>query len=757
MDKLKAVKVIEYLIASDFFSKKIAKIEKLGARKAEFGQRELNLAKPLIDYLERVGIKLYSHQTQAIEYLQSGGNVIITTPTASGKTLAFNLPVFDHLYRNPQATALYLYPAKALSNDQLVAIKEIEKFTRIKTRPAVYDGDTPSSKRARIRNDSRIIISNPYELHQVLPWHTKWRKFLKNLSFIVLDEAHRYRGVFGSNIAYLIRRLRRICNYYGSSPQFVISSATLANPLEFASKLTGLEFNLVDKDGSPTQEKYFVLYNPFYDGEGELSVHEETQRLFSLLVRSKIQTLCFTLSRKLAELIASWSQQRFKIKYPRLAGKITPYRAGYLPKERRQIEQGLKDGELLGVVSTNALELGIDIGSLDAVIISGYPGTFISVWQQAGRAGRKEPSMVILVAFQNPLDQYIVKHPESIFQGMPEHAIIDLDNEYIFSGHVLCATAELPCKPEVDRQFLGNKLDETLQSLTWDKIVKKVRDSYIYVGSGRAVDVVQLDGISSERFTVVCDGKVLETLSRRQAYNEAHTGAVLLHRGETYLVTDMDLQSRIIRVMKKDVDFYTTPLRKAEITVLETLKRKRVGEFLVLWGEIKVEERYTGYVIKKYNEAHGKAELNLPPLIFNTQALWFTVPQSIRSDLLEKELSFAGGLHGVEHAMIGLMPFYVMCDRWDLGGVSTLLHPDTSGPTIFIYDGYEGGIGLTERGTDLIEQLIRSTYELINDCKCDEGCPGCIYSPKCGNDNQPLDKQGSLAILNKLLKVMGTN
>ncbi|MGZ7121791.1 MAG: DEAD/DEAH box helicase, partial [Halobacteriota archaeon] len=414
--------VIKTLQDDDAFHDKVAHVEVLPARKAEFVESELELSPGVKTYLRRKAITLYAHQYEAIKLLRRGEHITITTPTASGKTLTFNIPVFEALDTNPRATALYLYPTKALSNDQLKALKEFERISGIRANPDVYDGDTPSHKRPSIRTTSRVVISNPYELHHVLPWHHKWQRFLASLSFIVLDEAHVYRGVFGSNVAFLLRRLGRLCAYYGSDPQFIISTATLANPLEFSERLTGVKPLLISRDGAPRARKYFVLYNPYAARSAARSSHREAKDLFMLFIRSGLQTLCFTKSRKMAELIALWARDDAFESSPLLANRISAYRAGYLPAARRSIEEQLKTGALLGVTSTNALELGIDIGSLDAVIMAGYPGTIISTWQQAGRAGRgNDESVVALVGFHDPLDQYFMKHPRSFFDGLHEH------------------------------------------------------------------------------------------------------------------------------------------------------------------------------------------------------------------------------------------------------------------------------------------------------------------------------------------------
>ena len=754
------------------FRDRVEHIEVLPSRIPIYG--ELNgLPDPIRTYLLEKGITLYTHQCQAIEKLRDGKNITITTPTASGKTLAFNIPVFERMYQDKSCTALYLYPTKALSNDQLKGIIEFEKLSKIPVSPHVYDGDTPRNKRPKIREESRIIISNPYELHHVLSWHYKWQKFLSNLAFVVIDEAHRYRGVFGSNVAFLIRRLQRILTFYGARPQYVVSTATLANPQEFSEKLVGVSFDVIDIDGSPQGEKYFMFYNPYY-GDGTLSIHQETKDLFLFYLRNNLQTLCFTVSRKMAELITIWAKKELEKSDPHITERIAAYRAGYLPDERREIENKLKNGFLMGVTSTNALELGIDIGSLDSVIISGYPGTVISTWQQAGRAGRGvDESVVTLVAFQNPLDQYFMHHPDMFFGRSHENAIIDLVNPYIVAGHIMCAASELPVTQE-DEKYFGN-CQGIIRALEIERLVQNTEHGWVYTGrgGGRATDAVQLDTISSDIFTVVCQGKLLETMDRPQAYREAHEGAVLLHQGETYFVEDMDLHNRVIHVIKSDVDFYTEAMKVVDINILEEMKTDEVNGVRISFGTVKVTEEYTGYRIIKYDNVVGVNPLHLPVLTFRTIGLWLCIPENTKDEIWKKRMNdkdirnelkeridkdlknelFAGGLHGVEHALIGVMPFHVMCDRWDIGGVSTIRHPDTKAPTICVYDGFEGGIGLTERAFELLGDIVKMAHELVRDCNCEEGCPACIYSPKCGNDNRPLDKKGTILIL-ELLRVI---
>jgi DEAD/DEAH box helicase domain-containing protein len=753
-----AEKYIKFLKSQKGYKQQIVHIEEIPSREASWGELEKPLSDSLQRYIDQKGIRLYTHQACAINKARQGKNVVIVTPTASGKTLSFNIPVFEALSGDPKATALYLYPTKALTNDQLKVLRELEKETKTEVYPNVYDGDTPTHQRSNIRENSRIILSNPYGLHKYLAWHYKWRSFFHNLKFIIIDEGHVYRGVLGSNVAMLLRRLLRICEYYRSDPKVIISSATIANPQEHAQKLTGKEFEVVSNDGAARGRKFFLFWNPPFTDELRAirrSTHQETKDLFVQSISENFQTLCFTVSRQMAELIVRWTRDELRRKraLPGKAEAVTAYRAGYLPEERREIENRLRTKSLVGVASTNALELGIDIGSLDSVLISGYPGTVISTWQQAGRAGRTTAdSIVTLVAFQNPLDQYFMKHPKAFFGRSHEQAIIDLHNQYISLGHIMCASSELPIKDE-DHKFFPDILAESLSALEKEKLVRKTASGYVYSGTARPAEVVNLNNISNKIVTVMCNGFVLETLELTKAYEEAHEGAVLLHQGETYVVEELNLKTLIAEVRKKDVSFNTEPRKTVDITIKKTFQEKEEG-FKVGLGEVQVTEKYHQFVIKNNEVVLGVEPLNLPPLTFSTVGMWFTVPDVISKEVNKKQYDFAGGLHAVEHAMIAMAPLYAMCDRWDIGGVSTPMHSDTGGSTIFIYDGFEGGIGISETLYTLIQKLFTATLQLIAHCECTEGCPSCIYSPKCGNENKPLDKRAAKIILTRLLELL---
>ena len=714
------------------FRRKIEHVETIPSKEASYKKVD-NLEKKILKYLEDKEIKLYEHQALAIETSREDKNIIITTPTASGKTLSFNLPVLEELIKDNDACALYIYPAKALSYDQLKVLRRFDEELDLDLNANPYDGDTPKAKRPKIRNESRVILTNPYQIHLILQWHHQWERFYSNLKYIVIDEAHYYKGIFGSNVAFLIRRLKRIANFYGSNPKFILSSATLANPLELAEKLTGEEFELIDKDSSPSGEKDFILYNPYKklpitSDDESLSIHQETERIFLYLLLKDIQTLCFTSSRKIAELIALWTKRDMEHTKKKYADRISAYRAGYLAEDRREIEDGLKTKRYLGVTSTNALELGIDVGSLDAVIISGFPGSMISTWQQGGRSGRQnQKSLVILVAFENQLDQYFMKNPEFFFDKPHENVVIDLNNEKLLNNHIICAANELPLTME-EINDVFNVDEEFINNIIQNRDLKKSAGFYIYPYDDNPAFEFSLDQISNEIFSVMNGNQLIEKIERSQMYREAHEGAILINKGQTYIVTEVNFKTHIINVIKRDVNAHTLALKRTQTKIIKKIKKVKIGDFTVHYGELEVEEDYYKYKRMEFSKTIGTYILDLPPLKFKTKGLWFTIPDSVRETLEEKYKNenevFAGGLHGTEHALIGLFPLHVMCDRFDIGGLSTNYHEDNS------------------------------TRNLLKTCECENGCPSCIYSPKCGNDNKPLHKKATEFILDYMWEEM---
>jgi DEAD/DEAH box helicase domain-containing protein len=738
-----------------WYSGQITGIEPLPSRAATYADPPL--PKPLADLIEKKGIpRLYSHQVELLRHAREGRNVIITTATASGKTLAFNLPVFETMLResgdspseshgalrrdSPRfPTALYLYPMKAVTQDQLKVLKELELGLELELHPAVYDGDTTADKRPRIRQRSRIVLSNPYELHQILPYHYQWQAFYRNLRYCIVDEAHTYRGVFGSNVAQLIRRLRRICAHHGSDPQFFLASASIANPQELAEKLTGKEFVHVGDDGAPRGRTYLVFWNPL--ANAETSIHVQTQQLVAYFAKSGFQTVCFVPSRRLAELISRWVKEHT----PELA--VSPYRAGYIPEDRRAIEAGLSSGALRGVVSTDALELGIDIGSLDCIVIASFPGSFASFWQQAGRAGRKlQDSVVVFIGYADALNQYLLRNPTLILDRGFEAAVIDLTNPYIISGHLACAASELPLrKEEIDAAKLP-----AVKALEDKLILRSTPVGWIYAGRTRPQEEVALEAIEESTIEIVADGRIIETMDRTRAFREAYPGAVLLHQGETYLVKTLDIEQQRAEVERKDVDFHTQVITREEMRLLETQQQRHLNSGITLsLGRLEVTATYTGYRVRKYDQLLATHPLSLPPVKFPTVGIWLVFSSSPPSSLLSP-LS-AGGLHAAEHALIALAPLVAMCDPRDIGGGSYPYFPDTRLPTMLIYDGYEHGIGISEKLYSEFDRLSRVTRDMVSQCGCEKGCPACVLSPRCGDANEPIDKQAAASILTRLL------
>jgi DEAD/DEAH box helicase domain-containing protein len=702
------------------------------------------------DALERRGVDaLYLHQAETWEAAARGEHVIVTTGTASGKSLAFNLPVLDALAREPKQRALYLYPTKALSQDQVRALTEL-RVPRL--RPAIYDGDTPSEQRWQIRKWSNVILSNPDMLHVgVLPHHQRWGDVLSNLRYVIVDEAHVYRGVFGSHIANVLRRLRRLAHVYGAQPQFLLASATIANPSELAQALVGVEVTVVETDAAPRAERTIALWNPpLLDEELGLrgSALGEASKLMADLVSRGLRTLCFAKSRKAAELIHRFTAQRLQDR--ELARRLSPYRAGYTPSQRREIERRLIDGDLLGVAATDALELGIDVGLLDCVISVGFPGTMASLRQQWGRAGRRDHGLAILVASEDALDQYFMREPETLLGRKVEAAILDHENERVLDGHVLAAAFEAPLD-DSDRAVLG---DQALVRAAALPELKETRAGYVWNGREYPAGRFGLRSTTPDPFTIVdaTTGTVLGIAERERAYSTVHGGAVYLHAGDSYRVLELDLELRTALVESYAGDYYTQAKKETTTAIEEPLRcEQRLGVELT-FGRVSVTEQVIAYQRKsiRTQETIETVALSLPETTFETEAIWF-VPTPEQLESLDQMPKLLGSLHAAEHSLIALLPLWAMCDRWDIGGLSTNLHFQTRAPTIFVYDGHAGGVGITERGFEAFEGWVSDTARMLAGCPCERGCPSCVQSPKCGNLNEPLDKGGARTLLERML------
>ena len=743
-----------------WYQDQMVHVEQIPVRDAMTGQVDPPLDERLYRKLDETGVaSLYAHQVEAVHALRQGHNIIVATPAASGKSMCYNLPVIDALLTDRSARALYLYPTKALAQDQEKKLAALIPEER-RVRHGIFDGDTPSEDRSSIRRLSQVVISNPDMLHLgILPNHRAWHQFLRGLRYVVVDEAHVYRGVFGSHVSNVMRRLRRLCRAFGNEPQFILCSATIANPAEHAERLVGLPFEVIEEDGSPYGGKDFVFWNPpmidMAQGSRRSTNGEATQ-IFSELLRKHVRTMTFVRSRRTAELIYVYVRDQLKPTHPIVAKRIAPYRASYLPEDRRRIERDLFEGRLLGITTTNAMELGVDVGNLDATLITGYPGSIASAWQQAGRSGRRgERSLSVMIAHDNPLDQYLMRHPESFFGKSHESARISPSNPYILKPHLLCAAYEAPLTM-ADTEFFGPDLLWYADELQEDRFMHTQSDRWhLQPEVAYPAEQVNIRSASSDFYTLVEEdsGAILETVSEETAFMQLHPGAISLHQGEPYLIKDLDLESHTAYADKSDAPFYTVVRDYTETRVLNTFKSKQAGRTTIHLGEVNVSTHVVGFRRKSHytDENLGEEFVDLPPQSYDTIAFWFDVPPETLGFITENKLDLAGGLHAVEHAAIGLLPLFALCDRNDIGGISTPLHPDTGQAQVFVHDGHPGGVGVAERGYDVIEDLWQATYEVISECPCEAGCPSCIHSPKCGANNQPLDKELAKLVLKEIL------
>ena len=717
------------------------------AREAQSEPLPAELPAALSERLEEHGIdSLYLHQAAAWEAAARGEHFVVTTGTASGKTLAFNLPVLAALAEDPKLRALYLYPTKALAQDQIRSLSAL-KVKRV--RPAIYDGDTESERRWQIRKWANLILTNPDMLHiGVLPHHDRWGDVLSNLRYVIVDEAHVYRGVFGSHVGNVLRRLRRLARIYGADPQFLLASATIGNPGELARSLLGIDFTVIEDDGAPKAERTVALWNPpLLDEELGLrgSALAEASKLKADLVSRGLRTLVFAKSRRAAELIHKFTAERLGD-----ASALSPYRAGYTPAQRREIEQRLFAGELLGVSATNALELGIDVGLLDCVISVGFPGTVASLRQQWGRAGRRGHGLAVLVASEDALDQYFMREPETLLERRVEAAILDHENPRVLDGHVAAAAFEAPLDEE-DAEILGT---EALRRAAEHPELQKTDAGYVWAGRDYPAARFGLRSTSPDVFAVVeaQTGSVLGTIERERAYSTVHEGAIYLHLGESYRVAALDLAARSALVEPFNGDYYTQAKKETTTAIEEVLRSERRLGLELSFGRVSVTEQVVGYQMKSIRDQSTieLVALDLPQTSFDTEAVWY-LPEPDQLVGLEQMPRLLGTLHAAEHAMIAILPLWAMCDRWDIGGLSTNLHFQTARPTIFVYDGHTGGVGITERGFDVFEGWVEDTAKMLEGCPCESGCPSCVQSPKCGNLNEPLDKAGALELLGRLL------
>ncbi|MEW6741079.1 MAG: DEAD/DEAH box helicase [Nitrospirota bacterium] len=740
--------------------------------------KDIEIRDELREVLKNRGIeKFYSHQAEGINLIRQGQNVVVMTPTASGKSLIYNIPVIESILENPETKALYIFPLKGLEQDQVKNLNGLfDEIKGVITRGTksplcmaeVYDGDTTPYRREKIRKTFQkrgpvgetafpprvnVIFTNPDMIHLALnPFHKKWEDFFKNLKYIVIDEIHTYRGVFGSHVSHVFRRLRRICKYWGSSPQFIACSATIANPKELAETLIGVPFNVVDKTGAPQSGKHFIFLNPLD------SPYTEATRIFLKCINSGLRTILFTKARKITELIYKWSIDRA----PLLSDKISPYRAGFLPTERREIEQRLFSGELMGVISTSALELGVDIGGLDVCILCGYPGSISSTWQRAGRVGRRyekngQESLILMIAIKDALDHYFISHPEAFLEKPHEASICDPSNRNILKKHLVCAADEVYLRAD-DAVYDINKISDVVDELVNENNLKTGKLGDIWFSRKRMPQrEIGIRTIGKPLRLKDESGRHIGDLDGRRIYREAFSGAIYLHRGRQYQVLDLDLEKNQALCREVDVNYYTQALSQEHVEIIGMPQKSRTPltkDIELYHGMMRITYQVIGYDKKNLFDGTkmSRHAVEMPEYIFDTEGIWMVIHKNLANKIIDKGYDLPGTLHAAEHVTIACMPLFALCDKGDIGGYSYAMYPEFKLPAIFIYDGYEGGIGLTKRVLDVPVEWIKSSIEIIQSCDCEEGCPSCVQDSQCGSANQPLDKEGAMYFLKSLVQ-----
>lgn len=744
--------VAEYvaaLLASSRLGPQVAHHRVLPAAPAVFADPTRPFPRHLAGLLAARGIdRLYAHQAAATDVSRAGRHVAVATPTASGKTMTYLLPVLEEIAKNPDSRAIFLFPLKALAQDQKKAIEELTAGLPASSRPqaAIYDGDTSPHFRRKIReNPPHILITNPEMLHlALLPSHESWSTLFAGLSHVVVDEMHTYRGVMGSHMAHVFRRLSRVCGRYGARPAFIFCSATIGNPGELAESLTGLPVTTVTTSGAPAAPRHFLFVNP------EQSASTTAVMLLAAALKRGLRTIVYTQSRKMTELISLWIAERAGP----FASRVSAYRSGFLPEERRAIEADMASGKLLAVVSTSALELGIDIGGLDLCILCGYPGSVMSAWQRGGRVGRAlRESAVVLIAGEDALDQYFMRHPADFFDRPPESAVINPDNPVIAAKHLECAAAELPLT-EGEPLFSAPAMARVIAGLEEKGLLLRDKDgSRVFAARKRPHRDVNLRGSGGQFSIETASGGIIGQIDEMRAYRETHPGAVYIHRGVSYLVESLDIPERRVRVAPAKADYHTRARGQKTTEILEVLGQSLVAGVPVFLGRLKVTETITGYERRanRGGQLLSIVPLDLPPMVFETEGLWWVIPQDVQNELDRRLFHFMGAIHAMEHAMIGILPLLVLTDRNDLGGISTPLHPQVGRACVFIYDGAPGGVGLSRLAFSKAAEALDRTLAAVAGCPCETGCPSCVHSPKCGSGNRPIDKVAARFLLETLV------
>jgi DEAD/DEAH box helicase domain-containing protein len=735
--------MLDYFRASDNIMKNITSWVEIPAREAQYSDFPECLDKRLVAALEKRGVhKLYTHQASAVAEVGKGKDIVVVTPTASGKTMCYNLPVLNAILKDEESRAIFLFPTKALSQDQTSELHELITEAGIDVKTFTYDGDTPQSARKAIRQAGHIVVTNPDMLHSgILPHHTKWTKLFENLKYIVIDEVHHYRGVFGSHLANVIRRLMRICEFYGSRPQFICCSATIANPAELAARITGREMVLVDNNGAPSASKHILFYNPPIVNK-ELGIRKssllEAKNLAEALIRNGVQTIVFTRSRLNVEVLVTYLKEIFHGKMDN--NKVRGYRGGYLPNLRREIERGLRDGSITGVVSTNALELGIDIGALEACIVCGYPGTIASTWQQAGRAGRRNGvSATILIASSSPLDQYIINNPDYFFGKSPENGLINPDNLVILYNHMKCAAFELPFTD--DEKFGVETTQEILSYMADARILRHVGGRWHWMSDVFPADEIGLRNASNENFIIIditeAKHKVIAETDRFSAPMLVHEEAIYIHEGQQYQVEKLDFDDKKAYVRRVNVDYYTDANLAVDLKVIDVFREDNSKAVSRNCGEVMVTALVTMFKKIKLHthENIGSGPVDLPELEMHTTSYWFSLPEDIPEGMKQSDVE--NGLLGMSNILANAAPVYLMCDPGDIRVVHQVRSTFTQRPTVYIYDSCPGGVGFSEKLYELHEELFSTAETMIRQCGCETGCPSCVgpLNEFTGTDN----------------------
>jgi DEAD/DEAH box helicase domain-containing protein len=735
---MKVEQFLTHLRSSNFYAGQLSHAERLPERKARFGRLEPEPHERLQRILEKEGIKqLYLHQASAIENARAGRHVVVVTGTASGKTLCYNIPVIEKILNDPDSCALYLYPTKALAQDQLRTLHRYQTIDLdLPLKTGTYDGDTPPTTRRKLKNEANILLTNPDMLHSgILPNHGTWAHFFSRLKFVVIDEIHAYRGVFGSNVSHVLNRLNRICAHYGADPVYVCCSATIRNPQELAEKLTGRTMTLIDNDGSPRGEKTFVFWNPPYLGDDRMerkSANVEAARVLAELVADDHQVIAFVRARVVSEVVTKYAKDFLDQMSPSRAKSVHSYRGGYLPEERRRIERSLFAGELKAVVSTNALELGIDVGSLESALLVGYPGSIASTWQQAGRAGRgAEPSLALLIPHDSPIDQYMVRHPDYFFGRSPENAVIDARNPHVVLAHVRAAAYELPITKK-DWEFFGEYCGAILQILEEDHQLKRKGDKYYWAGGSYPSADMSLRNIGDNVFTIIeerADNRVIGTIDETSAYMQVHPQAIYMHAGETYFVNTLDIEKRIAFVEKIDTDYYTQSITEVKIKIEEEELKKPWRQSECYFGDLSVTS--VTYMFKKIKfgsrDSLGFGTLDLPAQTLLTTGMWIVPFEDVYKHVRKAGRVAREGLLGISNVAKEVIPIFSMCDTMDIG--SAVDSSAANAPGIFVFDRFPGGLGFSLKAYDMIEDIMTACLDLIDKCPCENGCPSCVGSP----------------------------